>query len=106
MKIRALPSKILATEIEQGEQKSRGGIVLLDDDGKEQGIRPRWMQVYAKGVETTDEIEEGDWICVEHGRWTRGIEVRFEDDTVVHLWSVDPDAVLLVSDEKPNFERA
>jgi co-chaperonin GroES (HSP10) len=101
MKIRALTGKILATEIEVGERKTDSGIVLLDDNGKEEGIRPRWMQVYSKGAETTDEIKVGDWICVEHGRWTRGMEVRTEEDEILNLWSVDPDAIILVSEERP-----
>ena len=104
MKIRALPTKILATEMERGEQKSRGGIVLLDDNGKVEGVRARWMQVFAKGVEVTDEIQEGDWIYVDHGRWTRGMDIQ-EGDKTVTLWGIDPDAILLVSSEKPEIER-
>lgn len=104
MKVQALPTKLLATEIERGEEKSRGGIVLLNDDGKDEGIRPRWMQVYSKGVEVTDEINEGDWVYVEHGRWTRGMIVR-SGDAEMTLWGIDPDAVLLVSEEKPDSER-
>lgn len=104
MKVRALPSKLLATEIERGEEKSRGGIVLLSDDGKEEGVRPRWMQVYSKGSEVTNDIQENDWIYVEHGRWTRGMEIRDGDETLT-LWGVDPDCVLIVSSEKPDSER-
>jgi co-chaperonin GroES (HSP10) len=104
MKVKALSTKILATDLERGEQKSAGGIVLLDDDGKVEGVRARWMQVYSKGKEVTDEIQEGDWIYVEHGRWTRGMELR-EDDNVVTLWGIDPDGILLVSSEKPVIER-
>jgi len=104
MKIRALPTKILATEMERGEQKSRGGIVLLDDDGKVEGVRARWMQVYVRGAEVTNEIQEGNWIYVDHGRWTRGMEIREGDDTIT-LWGIDPDSILLVSDEKPQIER-
>ena len=104
MKIRALSNKILATEIERGEQKSRGGIVLLNDDGKVEGVRPRWLQVYRRGVEVTDDINEGDWIYVEHGRWTHGMIVG-EGEEKVELWGIDPDSILLVSTEKPEIER-
>ena len=104
MKVKALSSKLLATEIERGEELSFGGIVLLNDDGKDEGVRPRWMQVYSKGSEVTDDIQESDWIYVEHGRWTRGMEIRDGDETLT-LWGIDPDAVLLVSSEKPDSER-
>jgi len=42
MKIRAIGSNILAVTLEKGERTSAGGIVILDDVGKDQGIRPRW----------------------------------------------------------------
>lgn len=101
MRLRALANKILATEIEVGERKTGGGIVLLDDNGKDEGIRPRWMQVYAKGEGTTDQIKVGDWILVEHGRWSRGIEVLSDDEQVLKIWQVDPEALLCVSEERP-----
>lgn len=104
MKIRALPNKILATGIERGESKSLGGIVLLNDDGKVEGVRARWMQVYRIGSEVTDEIQEGDWIYVDHGRWTRGMEVG-EGDERIELWGIEPESILLVSSEKPGIER-
>jgi co-chaperonin GroES (HSP10) len=105
MKVKALNDKLLASEIERGEERSRGGIVLLDDNATEKGIRPRWMQVYSKGDDVTEEIQEGDWIYVEHGRWTRGMTVRTNENTELTLWGIDIDSVLLVSDEKPDSER-
>ena len=100
MKLRATRGKILATDIEIGERKTDGGIVLLDDNGKEEGVRPRWLRIYAMGEDTTDQVKVGDWVLVEHGRWSRGFEVR-EGDEVTTLWQVDPDALLAVSEEKP-----
>lgn len=100
MKLKALRGKILASQIEVGERKTSAGIVLLDDNGKEDGIRARWMQVYAMGAETTDQIKVGDWILVEHGRWSRGIEIR-EGEDVLSIWQVDPEALLCVSEERP-----
>jgi len=75
------------------------GIVLLNDNGTSAGIRPRWAQVYAVGPDQTD-VVPGDWICVAHGRWTRGIEI---DDHGVErtIRRVDPNDILLVSDEQP-----
>ncbi len=105
MKIKALRSKLLATDIERGESTSRGGIVLLDDNATAEGAYARWMQVYSKGTEVTDDIQEGDWIFVEHGRWTRVMRVRMDDNSELELWGIDPDSVLLVSNERPDSER-
>jgi hypothetical protein len=45
----------------------------------------------------------GQWVCVAHGRWTRGIEV--EDETGKKtLRRVDPKDLLIVSDEQPQDE--
>jgi hypothetical protein len=76
------------------------GIVLLNDNGTTAGIRPRWGQVYAVGPEQQD-VTVGQWICVAHGRWTRGHDI--EDDTGVKtIRKIDPKDILLVSSEQPS----
>ncbi|UTS53419.1 hypothetical protein UES1_044 [Escherichia phage UE-S1] len=92
----ACKGKVLVTELEHGERKTAGGIVLTNDDGKIRGIRSRWARVYSVGEDITD-IKEGQWILIDHGRWSRTIEV---DGIKLNL--VDyPAAVSLVSDEDP-----
>jgi len=105
MKLRALNNKILCHFIEKGEQLSRGGIIMMDDDAREEGIRPRWMHVYSVGPDVIG-ITEGQWIMVEHGRWTHGHVVRNEDNEEFTLWSAEEESVLLVSDERPEMDRA
>jgi len=105
MKLRALNNKILCHFIERGMQKSRGGIIMMDDDAREEGIRPRWMQVYSVGPDVK-EIKEGQWIMVEHGRWTHGMVMRKDDGTDLTIWSAEEESVLLVSDEEPEMDRA
>jgi co-chaperonin GroES (HSP10) len=79
-----------------------GSIILPSDDGKSSGIRPRWAQVYAVGPLQHD-IKVDDYVLVEHGRWTRGIEV--EDETGRHmLRRVDPNGLMMVSDHLPQDE--
>ena len=99
MKIKAIGSNILAVTLEKGERKSAGGIVIPNDDGKESGIRPRWCQVYDVGPnsELKDDLNEGDWICVAHGRWTEGIQLEG-----VTVWKIDPNGILLHSEEHPD----
>ncbi len=100
MKVKALRNKVLVTTMERGEQKLGSGIVIPNDDGKDSGIRHRWAQVYAVGEDITD-VSVGQWIYVEHGRWTRGVEVR-DGSTGFLVYQVDwPAGALLVSDEKP-----
>lgn len=96
-----LKDTIIISDMVFAERLSNGGILLLNDDMKSAGIRPRWGRVYAVGPEQT-EVKVGQWICVEHGRWTRGIKI---EDAVMGkktLHKVDPAAILLVSDEPVN----
>jgi len=100
MKVKALPNKVLVTNLEKG-QRVVNGIILPDDDGKSEGIRPRWCRVYSVG-EGVDEVKEGEWILVEHLRWTRMLVVKEDNGDEIRLWGVDwPAAVLMSSDEKP-----
>ena len=91
---------VLVTEMAFKERKLSSGILLLNDDGKTSGIRPRWAKVYAVGPEQT-EIQVGQWIFVEHGRWSRGIEVEVNDEQLT-LRRVDPKSIIFVSDEEPD----
>jgi co-chaperonin GroES (HSP10) len=92
---------VLVHNIEEGEKRTRGGIIVLDDNGKERGIRERFCQVWAKHPDI-DDVEVGDWILVKHGRWTRGIDVQGPDGVIVNIRKVDwPDAVLLSCKECP-----
>lgn len=100
--IRALRDHVIVEEIKFGERKTKTGVILLDDDAKTTGIRPRWGKVLAIGPEQKD-LQVGQWVLVEHGRWTRGVKVEFDGvDKVIHR--VDPNALLAVSDEEPEDE--
>jgi co-chaperonin GroES (HSP10) len=103
-KIVPLKNKVIVHNMNFGERRSTAGIILTADDGKDSGIRPRWGQVYAKGSENTDEYQVGDWILVEHGRWTRGIELEKEDGSVEVIRMVDNDCILMWNNEPPESE--
>jgi len=82
------------------QRQLSSGVILLNDNGTTAGIRPRWARVYAVGPEQTD-VTVGQWICVAHGRWTRGVEI--EDAAGVRTSrKVDPMDILLVSAEQPD----
>lgn len=100
-KLRVLKNKVLVERLEAGESKSKGGIVIMNDNMKESGIRSRWAKVYAVGPEVT-EIQPGQWIRIEHGRWTFGFKHEDENGVERMLHQVDwPDKVDLVCDEFP-----
>ena len=95
--IRPLKGKVLVHRMESGDRRTKAGIIVLDDDGKERGIRERWSQVYAVGPDI-DDVKVGDWVLVKHGRWSRGIDVENTGEKTT-IRQVDwPDAVLLVAD--------
>lgn len=100
--IRAIRDKILVSHIERGERKTAGGLVLVDDDGKNHGIRPRWAKIYSMGEDVKDdELAPGKWILIEHGKWTRKMEIDVDGEKII-LWGVKwPDTILAVSDDQP-----
>ena len=98
---RAIGNRVLVTDMYFGEQVTKGGIILGSDDGKTRGIYPRWAKVYSKGPENKDQIEVGQWILIEHGRWTRGIKLDTEDGEL-EIRMVEAESILAVSDDKPD----
>ena len=98
-KLQALSDSVLVEDMTFDERLSNGGIVLLNDNGKSSGIRPRWGRVYAVGPEQQD-VHVGEWILVAHGRWTRGLDI--EDDTGKRtIRKIDPKDILMSADEQP-----
>jgi len=93
---RALNDNVVITDMAFSERKLSSGIVLLNDNGTGSGIRPRWAEVYAVGPDQHD-VQVGQWICVSHGRWTRGVEI--DDGVLRTIRKVDTKDILLVSDE-------
>jgi co-chaperonin GroES (HSP10) len=93
---------VIVSDMNFGERTLSTGIVLLSDDAKSTGIRPRWAKVYAVGPDQKD-VNPNQWILVEHGRWTRGVKVEI-DDIAFTVRRVDADAILAVSDEQPNSD--
>jgi co-chaperonin GroES (HSP10) len=100
MKVRPLPGNIFAV-LEQGERVTKGGIVLKDDNGKLEGIRSRWGRVWQVSDDITD-VKVDDWILVEHGRWTMSIEIKDDAGEIFKFQKIDPEGILMVSDQKPN----
>lgn len=100
-RIKPLHDKVLVTDMDFGDVKTSSGIILRSDDGKSEGVKPRWGRVWAVGDEQKD-VKVGDWICVEHGRWTRGITVEDENGDEIIIRMVETKSIMLQSEEKPN----
>ena len=102
IKIRALHNHVIVSDMNFGEIKTTNGIVLRSDNAKAHGVHPRWGKVYCIGPTQTD-VKVGQWILVEHGRWTRAIKINDGiSDKTVHR--VDVNGIIAVSDEEPSAE--
>lgn len=100
-RLKPIKDNVLVSEMTFTEIKTASGIYIPSDDGKSEGIKPRWGQVWAVGPEQTT-VTVGKWILVEHGRWTRGVTVEDENGNEVVIRRVEVKSILLSADEKPN----
>ena len=100
--INAVKDHVLVKGMEIGESITQGGIIMPSDDGKSQGIKPRWAEVVAVGPKQT-EIKVGEWVLVDHGRWTRKMMVEVDGEEI-DLRRVDVNDILLIDDEYHNNE--
>jgi co-chaperonin GroES (HSP10) len=100
-KLKPLHDRVLVSDMDFGERVHKSGLILGSDNGKTQGIHPRWGKVWAVGP-TQKDVKVGEWILIEHGRWTRKFEIENEDGTVTRIHGVDLNAMLMVADEKPD----
>jgi co-chaperonin GroES (HSP10) len=96
-----LHDKVFVSDINFDEEVTESGIVLQSDDGKGQGIKPRWGRVWAIGPQQQD-VKIGEWILMEHARWTREFEYENEDGSITKLHMADNKAILMSTDERPS----
>jgi len=101
--ITPLKKRVLVSDMHFGETKTKGGIILTDDDGSESGIHPRWGKVYAIGDQQED-VKVGEWVMVSHGRWSRGFKIK-KEGVELEVRMIDENDILLVSDEEPDQNR-
>ena len=100
-KVRAIGNRVLVSDMYFGDQKTASGLIINSDDGQTRGIYPRWGKVYDKGPANNDDYKIGDWILVEHGRWTRSVLLD-DNTTEIEIRMVEAESVLAYSAEKPN----
>tara|TARA_B100000900_G_scaffold247866_1_gene210902 strand:- start:1404 stop:1814 length:411 start_codon:yes stop_codon:yes gene_type:complete len=98
----AVGNRVLVSDMEFGEQTTKGGIILTSDDGNVRGIYPRWGKVHSKGPRNDDPYEIGQWVLIEHGRWTRGVTMTNDGEDEIVLRMVESESILAYADEKPD----
>lgn len=98
--INPIGDRVLVVDLEFGERKTKSGLILTDDDAKTAGIRSRWAKVFKIGPKQK-ELQVGDYILLDHGRWTRGVEVEINGERK-KLFMIDyPTGLLAISKSKP-----
>lgn len=100
--IKALHDHVIVTDMHFGETTTSAGIVLRDDDGQAHGVKPRWARVYTVGPEQHD-VNPGEWILIEHGRWSRKIHVLTAEGEQ-YIQRVDPTGIIGVSNVPPTAD--
>jgi len=99
--LKPIKNRVIVTDMYFGEQRTKGGLILKDDDGQTRGIYPRWGKVHSKGPENKEEYDVGDWVLVEHGRWTRSVKMD-EGSGEQELRMVEAESILGWSKTKPD----
>lgn len=99
-KVTPIGDKVIVSDMYFGEQKTASGLIIKDDNGTGRGIYPRWAKIHALGPDNKEGYSVGDWILIEHGRWTRGFNVD-EGNGAIELRMVENKSILMWSDKKP-----
>lgn len=99
-KINPIHDRILVIDMEFGDKKTKSGFIIIDDDAKDHGIRPRWSKVVKCGPEQK-EVIAGDYVLFEHGRWSRAFEVTVDGQKKKMFMMDYPRGLMLISKTKP-----
>jgi co-chaperonin GroES (HSP10) len=92
--------KVFVSDLDSGPRETAAGIIIPDDNMSERGVHPRWGRVWAIGPDVKD-IEVGEWVYIEHARWTNSIDLDLPEG-LVRIWQVEwPASVMLATAEDP-----
>lgn len=95
--VKATPKSVLGFFVTPpGQSVTQGGIHLLDDNGKTEGIKTRFFEIHDVGASTivSTDIKKGDIVAVPHGRWSRGFDIGREDGKKIH--ALDPKDIMMI----------
>jgi co-chaperonin GroES (HSP10) len=99
--VRPLSKDLLVINMDMGEQTTAAGIVIASDDGKAHGVKPRWAEVYKVGEDCKIDVKPGQWVLIEHGRWTRKIKID-DGNGEKEFQKVEVKSVIAVAEQRPN----
>jgi co-chaperonin GroES (HSP10) len=99
--VRPLSKDLFVINMEMGEQTTSAGIVIASDDGKAHGVKPRWAEVYKVGERCEIAVNPGQWVLIEHGRWSRKIKID-DGQGEKEFQKVEVKSVMAVADQRPN----
>jgi co-chaperonin GroES (HSP10) len=99
--VRPLSKDLFVINMEMGEQTTAAGIVIASDDGKAHGVKPRWAEVYKVGERCEIAVKPGQWVLIEHGRWSRKIKID-DGNGEKEFQKVEVKSVMAVADQRPN----
>lgn len=105
--LKCLPNTLYVELLEVGERKTAGGIIIPMEDMRlnQRFIKPRWAKVYKKG-ENISNIEIGDWILLEHGKWSTALNI-VDNNKSVKIWYINEKnvktGIIGIKKEEPEF---
>jgi len=100
-KVIPLRDNIIVSDMNFDHEITKSGLFIASDNGKTSGIHPRWGRVFAIGKDQKDVII-GEWVLVEHGRWTRTVEWEDKDGNTKELRMIEGKSILAVSENPPS----
>jgi co-chaperonin GroES (HSP10) len=101
--LKPIKTRVLVTDMNFEAYKTKSGLIIPGDDGVVHGIKPRWAKVLAVGPKAPSDLKEGDWILIQHGRWSRGIKMQDpKSKETKTIWMVESESILLRGDHKPD----
>ena len=79
--ITPLKKRVLVSDMHFGMTKTKGGIILQDDDGSADGIHPRWAKVYKQA--TLIQAEQNK--CLLYQATINSLQIKNKSSIIV-LW--------------------
>lgn len=102
--IEVAKDKIAVIEMDNTDERRLGsGIIVPGEKFNDRAIHPRWCKAYKVGSEIKD-VSEGEWLLVEHGRWTYGVDTTDDNGNDIKVWIIDYQGIMLACDERPETE--
>lgn len=97
--IKAVNDKVIGRMVNppSGHKTLASGIIIKDKDMDVSGIGPRWFEVHSVGPEAPSFVKAGDFVLVEHGRWSNKLTVGLDD----YIWLLDNEKILMIAEGNP-----